>query len=147
MTIHVLPATSDFGRLEDIAAAALQAGRRVAGGLRRLDLGTTTRAARLGHLVALLTSERLFEPLGLSEITELEAELHVLVEREAYYVPAFGAQDAEEEIRPDRRLTEAGLIIEEVRSNLAEALHLARYTLDLATAERVVGRARGLLGT
>ncbi|WP_210528348.1 hypothetical protein [Rubellimicrobium arenae] len=133
---------SDFACAEDIAAGALQAGRRAAAGLRQLGI---VPGGRVGHLARLLSSEALFEELALAELEELEGELHVLVEAEAYYVPAYGSSDAEEPISPDRRLTETGRHIERVRSDVAQALHLARYMLDLAVAERVVGRARGFL--
>ncbi len=142
MTIQTM---TDFARVEDIAADALGAGRRAAEAMQRLEIGLLGQESRLFHIRLLLTGERLFEPAGLEVLETFEHELHILVEREAYYVSPYGSEYAEEPIGPDRRLTEAGKALERVRSSVAEAIQLAQRVRDLALAERIVGRARGLL--
>lgn len=146
--MHTYPsetvATSDFSRLEDIAAAALQAGRRAAAALCALPSDTSLRAKEVLHFVRLLTTERLFEDLSMAALDDLEGHLHRLVQSQAYYAAPYGWYEADGDLTPDRHLTDLGRQLEHVRGAIAETLRLARYMHDLATAEKVVGRARGL---
>lgn len=147
--MHTFPTTtaiSDFSRLEDIAAAALQMGRCAAALLSALPPDLSPKGSELVGLTQLLTSDRLFAELGLATLEDLERQLNVLVHGQTYFAAPYGWQDAEGELTPERRVTDLGRQLERVRDAVAEAMRLARFTKDLARAETIVGRARGLLG-
>ena len=137
--------SSDFARIEDIGAAALQAGRRAAAALCALPDDIAPKAKDLLYYVRLLTTERLFAELALSALGDLEEQLHNLVQGQTYHTAPYGWHEADGDLTPDRRLTELGRRIEHIRAAVAEAVRLARYMQDLTAAERVVGRARGLI--
>jgi hypothetical protein len=135
--------TTDLGRVEDLAAAALAAGRRAAAGLRALHVGPSARGTQAAHYSRLLTTERLFDDVALATLDEVERELERLVHAESYLCSAYLWAEPECDPEPVRRLTELGYQLETVRSRLAEALRLAHEVTDLLAAEAMVGRLRG----
>lgn len=141
--MHHLSIT-DLDRIEDIAASAAMAGAQAALDLAGLGLSDTSRATHLAWIAKVLTSDALYDEASLVALAEFERELRGLVNREVYHTPAYGWQDAEDDLSPDCNLTLTGRRIEEVRANLALAIEGARYTRSLLAAERYVGKARGL---
>lgn len=143
--MHHLPIT-DLDRIEDIAASAAMAGAQAALGLSGLGLSDASQATHVAWIAKVLTSDALYDEASLDALADFEGELQGLVDREVYYTPPFGWQDAEGDLSPDCNLTQTGRGLEEVRANLARAITAARYTRLLLAAERYVGKARGLSG-
>ena len=149
MTHHLATTTrTDLDRVEDIAALALAAGRRAARGLHGLPVCTTRRSVNLDWVRRTLTSGRLIDEAALDALGDLEAELHRLVEAEAFYTLGdYDEGDAMYHDRaPERRLTKDGRRVERVRHDLVDAIEHAQRVLGLLQAEKIVGRRRGFGG-